>query len=72
MQDAQSVRRILTQVLTPVVESLLHEAVSSAELGDAEALAEELADTYAAFVGTPTPTLSDYAVSREGIYAEHP
>ncbi|WP_072160599.1 MULTISPECIES: hypothetical protein [Planktothricoides] len=39
---------------------------------DFEAIADGLADEFQRYVGTSTPQLSDYAVSRAGIYQEHP
>ena len=35
-------------------------------------LLDELADKFTEFVGPDFPPLSDYAVSREGIYGDHP
>lgn len=35
-------------------------------------LADELADQFMEFVGPDCPPLSDYAMSREGIYEDHP
>jgi len=37
-----------------------------------EAVADQLADEFAACVGPNVPVLSDYAVSRAGIYEDHP
>jgi hypothetical protein len=37
-----------------------------------EAIADRLADEFQMYVGATTPYLSDYAVSRAGIYEEHP
>jgi hypothetical protein len=37
-----------------------------------EMLADQLADEFLAYVEKPVPALSDYAVSRAGIYEEHP
>ena len=36
------------------------------------ALLNELADKFMGFVGPDFPPLSDYAMSREGIYEDHP
>ena len=36
-----------------------------------EALADALADEFMKYVGPDCPPLSDYAVSREGLYEEH-
>jgi len=70
--DAEAVRRLLVEVLTPTVEALLQEP--SAELTDAEfeAVADHLADELTVSFGPNVPSLSDYAVSRAGIYEDHP
>ena len=36
-----------------------------------EALADQLADDFMDYVGPDCPPLSDYAVSREGLYEDH-
>ena len=36
-----------------------------------EALADQLADEFMVYVGPDCPPLSDYAVSREGLYEGH-
>jgi antitoxin ParD1/3/4 len=71
-RDGAAIRSMLATLLTPTVEALLQQ--SSAEPNDAEfeALADQLADQLVAFQGADAPALSDYAVSREGIYEEHP
>ena len=69
--DADAVRRLLVEVLTPTVEALLQE--TPVELTDAEfeAVADQLADELTASLGPNVPSLSDYAVSRAGIYEDH-
>jgi hypothetical protein len=47
-------------------------SVSSLEDEAFEAIANQLADELIACVGSNVPMLSDYAVSRAGIYEEHP
>jgi hypothetical protein len=37
-----------------------------------EAIADRLADEFQMYVGATIPFLSDYSVSRAGIYEEHP
>ncbi|TVQ64558.1 MAG: hypothetical protein EA366_01080 [Spirulina sp. DLM2.Bin59] len=37
-----------------------------------EAIADRLADEFQTYVGATTPSRSDYAVSRAGIYEDHP
>jgi antitoxin ParD1/3/4 len=71
-RDVEAVRRLLAEALTPTVEALLRE--TSEELTDEEfeAVADQLADELTASLGPQTSLLSDYAVSREGIYEGHP
>ena len=37
-----------------------------------ETIADQLAEAFETIVGSAVPALSDYAVSRAGIYEEHP
>jgi|GEM_PF-941117 len=37
-----------------------------------EAIADRLADEFQRYTGSAVPLLSDYAVSRAGVYQEHP
>lgn len=71
--DAERVRQVLARALAPTVEALLQR---SPELDPAdmewEAVADDLVDTFAQLVSAEVPELSDYAVSRAGIYADHP
>jgi hypothetical protein len=46
--------------------------VTSQEDKEFEAIADQVADEFATFVGSSIRVLSDYAVSRAGIYEEHP
>ena len=47
---------------------------SDAEMGDREfeILLDEVADDFIKSLGGNVPVLSDFAISREGIYEEHP
>lgn len=45
---------------------------SQLSLDERMALLDELADKFMEFVGPDFPPLSDYAVSREGIYEDYP
>ncbi len=47
------------------------ESVSEISDREFEALADRLTDEFSSSVGTNVPLLSDYAVSRTGIYEEH-
>jgi hypothetical protein len=51
------------------VLTLSPEPLTDAEF---EAIADQLADEWLAYVGTSVPSLSHDAVSRAGIYEEHP
>lgn len=45
---------------------------SQLSLEEFEALADELGKKFMKYVGPDFPPLSDYAISREGIYEDHP
>ena len=45
---------------------------SQLSLEEFEALADELGKKFMEYVGPDFPPLSDYAMSREGIYEDHP
>jgi hypothetical protein len=68
--DKDAVRHLLLKVLDPAVEALLVNGNEVSELpeDEFEALADKLADEFMAYVGQNCKPLSDYAVSREGIY----
>jgi hypothetical protein len=58
--DPQATKTISSEASTPpTVEAF-------------EELADQLADDLLIFTGASTPPLSEYAVSRAGIYEEHP
>ena len=71
-QDRDSIRQLLTEAFTPMVEALLGEASKDIGEEDFETSADELAAILAEYTGSNFPVLSDYAVSRQGIYEEHP
>ncbi len=71
-QDALGVRRLLAEAAAPLAERLLQEAASALSDGEFERLADQLADAFGAAVDQPAPALSNEAVSRAGIYREHP
>jgi antitoxin ParD1/3/4 len=70
--DAEAARRLLAEVLTPTIEALLQEMPADLTEAEFEAVADQLADELRADLGPNAPSLSDYAVSREGIYEDHP
>jgi antitoxin ParD1/3/4 len=74
-RDSKGIRQLLAEAFAPTVESLLKQTYTHADdmsEEEFEALADLLADEFAASVKPNMPPLSDYAVSRAGIYEEHP
>lgn len=71
-RDAQGVQRLLAQALAPTVAALLHQTADELSDDEFEALADRLADELEACRPRPAPLLSDFAMSRAGIYQDHP
>lgn len=71
--DAIALQQLLAEAFAPTVEALLQPSPNPIEQQDEfEAIANQLADELTDSLGPDVPTLSDYAVSRAGIYQEHP
>ncbi len=68
--EIDAVRHLLLEVLEVEVETLMS---NNPQLSDDEfeALADQLADEFMVSVGPNCLPLSDYAVSREGLYEGH-
>jgi vacuolar-type H+-ATPase subunit E/Vma4 len=66
-QDAQAVREVLLQVVDSTVETLLRTSVRRPQASTLSALLDKIASEL-----PDAPALSDEAVSRAGIYADHP
>lgn len=68
--ETDAVRHLLLEILEATVEALMS---NNPQLSDDEfeALADQLADEFMVSVGPDRPPLSDYAVSREGLYEGH-
>jgi antitoxin ParD1/3/4 len=68
--EIDAVRHLLLEVLEAEVETLMS---NNPQLSDDEfeALADQLADEFMVSVRPDCPPLSDYAVSREGLYEGH-
>ena len=66
-RDTAAARRLLANALAPIVENLFHQPAvgSSAEF-------KARLDRLVSEAGKDLPALSDHAVSREGIYGNHP
>ncbi len=67
-RDAGAARRLLADALAPIVESLLRQPAAPANCADFSANLDRLV----AEARGDLPALSDQAVSREGIYGDHP
>lgn len=74
LQDEESVRQLLLDAIEPTIVDLFKEAETTETKGEAEwnQLSVLLTEELAARLPSDFQELSDYAVSREGIYAEHP
>lgn len=66
-QDAQTVREILLEAVDSTVEGLLSTPVQRPQANTLSALLDKIAAGF-----RDAPVLSDEAVSRAGIYADHP
>ncbi len=70
--NADTVRHLLIEALGPTVEALIRSHTSlKLSNEEFETLADQLADAFMKYVGPDCPPLSDYAVSREGLYEDH-
>ncbi|MBO0348390.1 hypothetical protein J0895_04570 [Phormidium pseudopriestleyi FRX01] len=71
--DAIALQQLLAEAFAPTVEELLQHSQNPIEQKDEfEAIANQLADELTDSLGPDIPTLSDDAISRPGIYEEHP
>ena len=70
--DNESVCQLLADALAPTVETLLQQTTEQLPDEKFEVLANQLADEVAAHLEPNAPELSDFAVSRAGIYEDDP
>jgi hypothetical protein len=70
--DVEAVRLLLVEAFTPTVDALLQELPDALTDTEFESVADQLADELTACRGPNAPVLSDDAVSRAGIYEDHP
>ncbi len=72
LRDPQSVREVLQDVLQSIAQELL--AAPERRLSDVDfrSISRQLIEQFSGSIPAGTPELSDYAVSREGIYQDHP
>ncbi len=66
-QDAEAVREILLQAVDSTVEGILRRSDRRPKANTLSALLDQIADGL-----RDAPALADEAVSRTGIYADHP
>lgn len=80
-KDAESASRVLAEAFAPAVENmlksqeieeLLQKSPDELSNEEFEALADQLADETERMIAPGTPPLSDYALSRESCYEDHP
>ncbi len=71
-RDAETVRQVLLEAIEPTVETLLTAQRTDLTVEEAERLLDELIADIRAQLPADWQGLSDYAVSREGIYEDHP
>lgn len=69
--DTESMLQLLADAFAPTVEALLQQASAQPNDDEFEAVADQLADEFAACVEPNAPVLLDYAVSRASIYEDH-
>ena len=67
--NTETVHRLLLDALVPTVEVLM-KPNPQLSVDELNALADEMGDKFMEFVGPDCPPISDYAVSREGIYED--
>ena len=68
--DTDAVRRLLVEALEPTVDALMNNK-SQLSAEEFEIMLDRLAEKFMEYVGPDVPPLSDYALSREGIYEDH-
>lgn len=70
--DKATARKLIANAIEPAIEALFQEKPRRLSLEEFKALSDELVEAFAASIGPDTPILSDYAMSREGIYEGYP
>jgi antitoxin ParD1/3/4 len=70
-RDIENIRQLLVDALEPAIEDLLQDS-APVSMKEWDVLADELIEYVAAHRPDDAPPLSDYAISREGIYEDHP
>ena len=68
--DKDAVRHLLVDAVEPTVDKLMNEN-PPLSVTEFEAKLDQLTEKFMEYVGQDFPPLSDYALSREGIYEDH-
>ena len=68
--DKDAVRHLLVEAIEPTVDVLMNEN-PPLSVEEFEAKLDQLTEKFMEYVGPDVPPLSDYALSREGIYEDH-
>jgi hypothetical protein len=71
-RDESGIERILVQIVRPAVESQLRNNPADLTLEEFERLLDELADEAEQHLGPDVRPLPAAAISRAGIYGDHP
>ncbi len=71
-RDIDMVRQVLHDAVEPTVESLFIGRQTRLTVEEFDKLLDEMADIAAEGLPPDWPGLSDYALTREGIYEDHP
>ena len=71
-RDVAAVRQLLMDAVEPTVTALLRKTTTEVSDGEFEALADQLAAEWAAAADPKALPLPDEAVTRAGIYGDHP
>lgn len=71
-RDRDAAQKLLAEAVAPAVEALLKETGAELTEIEFEAVADQVAEELRTALGSNAPSLSDYAVSRDSIYGDHP
>ena len=69
--NKEAVRHLLVDAIEPTVDELMNNRPQYS-VEELMTMLDQLIEEFTACVGPDVPPLSDYAISREGIYADHP
>ena len=71
--DSEAVRQLLLDAITPTVEAILREPPpEQLTVEEFDRLTDELLDEVNEYYRGNIPSLPDEAITREGIYGDHP